>query len=130
MKLNFYFLLLAGVLICLPITTNAQHSYSNLVSATAADTSTAASQDSPTGASLSGVVTDQTGVALPDVEVTIKNVDIAETRTVVTDGGGRYQESGLRPGRFEIRAAKKGFADETRARISLSAGQGAMVDIK
>jgi predicted porin len=75
-------------------------------------------------------VTDQTGAALPDAEVTIKNVDIAETRTVVTDGRGRYQESGLRPGRFEIRAAKKGFADETRARITLSAGQGATVDIK
>ncbi len=129
MKLNFYFLLLTGVLICLPITTNAQHSGGNLVSITAADTSTDASQDT-TGASLSGVVTDQTGAALPDVAVTIKNVDIAETRTVATDGGGRYQASGLRPGRFEIRAAKQGFADETRARISLSAGQGATVDIK
>jgi predicted porin len=62
--------------------------------------------------------------------VTIKNVDIAETRTIATDGGGRYQASGLRPGRFEIRAAKQGFADETRARISLSTGQGATVDIK
>ena len=62
--------------------------------------------------------------------MTIKNVDIAETRTIATDGGGRYQASGLRPGRFEIRAAKQGFADETRARISLSTGQGATVDIK
>jgi predicted porin len=129
MKLNFYFLLLTGVLICSPLTTNAQHSGGNLVAITAADTSTGAPQDT-TGASLSGVVTDQTGAALRDVEVTIKNVDIAETRTVITDGGGRYQTSGLRPGRFEIRAAKPGFADETRARVSLSAGQGATVDIK
>src|SRR6202161_3624394 len=129
MKLNFYFLLLTGVLIWLPITANAQHSYGNRVSITAANTSTGASQDT-TGASLSGVVTDQTGAALPDVEVTIKNVDVAETRTVATDRAGRYETSGLRPGRFEIRAAKKGFADETRARITLSAGQGATVDIK
>src|SRR6202167_1784089 len=129
MKLNFYFLLLTGVLIWLPITANAQHSYGNRVSITAANTSTGASQDT-TGASLSGVVTDHTGAALPDVEVTIKNVDVAETRTVATDRAGRYETSGLRPGRFEIRAAKKGFADETRARITLSAGQGATVDIK
>jgi predicted porin len=83
-----------------------------------------------TGASLSGVVTNQTGAALPDVAVTIKNVDTGATRTTATDGGGHFQESGLPPGRFEIRAAKHGFADETRAGISLAAGQDATVDIK
>ncbi len=83
-----------------------------------------------TGASLSGVVTDQTGAALADVAVTIKNVDTAETRAIATDGGGHYQASGLPPGRFEIRAARKGFANETRTGISLAVGQGATVDIK
>ena len=82
-----------------------------------------------TGASLSGVVTDQTGAALPNVAVTIKSLDRAETRTIATDGGGHYQTSALPPGRFTIRAAKQGFADETRAGISLATGQGATVDI-
>src|SRR3984957_1118765 len=132
MKLNFYFLVLAGVLICLPIATNAQHSGSNLVSITAADTSSEASRGATadSGASLSGVVRDQTGAALSNVEVTIKNVDQTDTRTIATDGAGRYQASGLLPGRFEIRAAKRGFADETRAKINLSADQAATVDIK
>jgi len=132
MKLNFYFLLLAGVLICLPIATNAQHSGSNLVSITAADTSSEASRGATadSGASLSGVVRDQTGAALSNVEVTIKNVDQTDTRTIATDGAGRYQASGLLPGRFEIRAAKRGFADGTRAKINLSADQAATVDIK
>ncbi len=84
-----------------------------------------------TGASLSGMVTDQTGAALRDVAVTIKNVDTGATRTITTDGGGHYQASGLPLGRFEIRAAKQGFADETRAGISLAVGQDATtVDIK
>ena len=83
-----------------------------------------------TGASLSGVVTDQTGAALRDVAVTIRNVDTGATRTIATDGGGHFQASGLRPGRFEIRAAKPGFADETRTGISLAAGQDATVDMK
>jgi len=82
-----------------------------------------------TGASVSGVVTDQAGAALPNVAVTIKSLDSSETRTIATDGGGRYQTSGLPPGRFEIRAAKPGFADETRAGINLAVGQGATVDI-
>src|SRR6202161_4122417 len=83
-----------------------------------------------TGASLSGVVTDQTGAALRDVAVTIKNVDTGATHTIATDGGGHYQASGLRPGRFEIRAAKQGFADETRLGISIAVGQDDTVEIK
>ncbi len=83
-----------------------------------------------TGVSVSGVVTDQAGAALRDVAVTIKNIDTGVTRTTATDGGGHYQASGLTAGRFEIRAAKQGFADETRAGISLAVGQEATVDIK
>jgi predicted porin len=83
-----------------------------------------------TGASLSGVVTDPTGAALPGVAVTIKNVDTGATRTIATDGGGRYQASGLPAGRFAIRAAKQGFADETRTGISLADGQDSTADIK
>src|SRR5271154_1469940 len=83
-----------------------------------------------TGASLSGVVTDQTGAALRDVTVTVKNVDTGVWRTIATDGAGRYQAFGLPLGRFEIRAAKQGFADETRLGISLAVGQDATVDIK
>jgi len=81
-------------------------------------------------ASLSGMVTDQTGAALADVSVTIKNVDTGATRKVASNGLGHYQASGLTPGRFEIRAEKKGFSDETRAGISLTAGQDATVDIQ
>jgi predicted porin len=83
-----------------------------------------------TGANLSGVVTDQTGAALPDVAVTIENVDTGATRTSTTDGAGHYQASGLPLGRFEIHAAKHGFTDETRTGISLEAGQYATVDVK
>ena len=83
-----------------------------------------------TGASLSGVVTDEAAAALRDVAVTIKNVDTGATRTSATDGRGHYQESGLPAGRFVIRAEKQGFADETRTGISLAAGQDAAADIK
>ena len=84
----------------------------------------------PSGASLSGVVTNQAGAALRNVTVTIKNLDTRETRTIPTDAGGRYQTSGLPAGRFEIRAAKSGFGEETRAGIYLTADQGATVDIQ
>jgi predicted porin len=82
-----------------------------------------------TGASVSGLVTNQTGAVLPDVAVTIKNVQTGVIRTISTDGAGHFQVSGLPPGRFDIRAAKQGFADETRRGISLAAGQDTTVDI-
>jgi len=83
-----------------------------------------------TRASLSGVVTDQTGAALRYVSVTIKNLDTGATRTIATDARGHFQSSGLPAGRFEIRPAKPGFADETRAGIGLAVGQETNVDIK
>jgi hypothetical protein len=83
-----------------------------------------------TGASLSGVVTDQTGAALRAVAVTIRNVDTGETRTVATDGAGRYQASGLPSGLVDIRAAKQGFSDVTLTGITLAVGRDIAVDIK
>ena len=80
--------------------------------------------------SLSGVVTNQAGATLPEVAVTVRNLDSGETRTIPTDGAGRYQASGLPAGRFELRAAKEGFADETRKGVNLAVGQDATVDIK
>jgi predicted porin len=83
-----------------------------------------------TSASLSGVVTDQAGAPVPEVSVTIRNADTGATRTSATDGGGHYRESGLPSGRFDVRAAKREFTDETRTGISVVAGQEVTVDIK
>jgi predicted porin len=82
------------------------------------------------GPGISGVVTDQTGAALRDVAVIVKNVDTGVRLTITTDGEGRYRASGLALGLFEIRAAKQGFTDVTLTGISLAAGHDATVDIK
>jgi predicted porin len=83
-----------------------------------------------TGASLSGIVTDQTGAGLHDVAVTVKNVDAGATHTIKTDGSGHYQASGLPAGLFVIHAAKEGFTDVTLTGISVVVGQDTTVDIK
>jgi predicted porin len=80
--------------------------------------------------SVSGVVTDQAGATVVGVTVTVKNLDTSVARKVSTDGGGHYQASGLVAGHFEIRAAKPGFAEETKAGISVAAGQDTTVDFK
>jgi predicted porin len=85
---------------------------------------------SQTGASVSGAVTDPKGAGIPEVAVTIRNVNTGTAQTIATDGAGNYQASGLGSGRFEIRAAKPGFTEETHTGISLAGGQNATVDIK
>jgi len=69
MKLKFYFLLLTGVLICLPIATNAQHSGGNLVSVTAADTSTEASRGTTAAFHTSGITARWPAAATPKTAV-------------------------------------------------------------
>jgi predicted porin len=95
-----------------------------------ASSSTASVAVGETGASVAGTVTDQSGAPLSGVAVTIKNVKAGETRIITTDGEGHYKASGLPAGRFEIRAAKRGYADQPRRGISVADGQGAMVDMK
>jgi hypothetical protein len=102
---------------------------SSLIMTTMTITTTTFAQ-AQAAASLSGIVTDQTGAALGGVAVRAKNVDTGATRKITTDGMGHYQASSLPLGRYEIRAAKQGFADEMRTGISLSAGQDTTIDIK
>jgi predicted porin len=83
-----------------------------------------------TGASVTGVTTDAKGATLPEVAITIRNVDSGATRTLTTDGGGRFHESGLAPGSYAIRAEKRGFAEETRTGIRLADGQDTPVEIQ
>jgi predicted porin len=81
-------------------------------------------------ANIAGRVVGPAGAAVQDATVTAREVDTGLVRSTTTDDHGRYQIHALPSGRFEIRAAKQGFADGTREGMSLAAGQGATVDIK
>ena len=81
-------------------------------------------------ATLSGRVTDATGGAIAAVTVTANDLDTGVSQTAVTTQVGQYQMTALPVGRYEVRATKQGYADETRTGISLAVGQDATVDIK
>jgi Carboxypeptidase regulatory-like domain len=65
-------------------------------------------------ASLSGVITDTTGRALPGGRITVVSTN-SDLRTAVTDRAGRYRIDGLRPGRYGIEASMGGFDTRTAA---------------
>ena len=81
-----------------------------------------------TGTILGRVAADESGAALPGATISIKNVDIGETRSVPTDAAGNYRAPGLSLGNYEVKAALEGFQVKVRTGISLTVGREAVVD--
>ncbi len=78
--------------------------------------------------SISGVVVDQNGGALPGASVTATHVATKAARSVVTDDEGRFRFVELPPGAYTVRVACAGFAVEERTGLELLAGRGARLD--
>ncbi len=86
---------------------------------------TASAQDS----AISGVVTDASGAILPGVTVEVTSPALIEgTRSVVTNGQGRYSVQNLRPGTYEVSFRLAGFSGVKREGIVLNAGFTAPVN--
>src|SRR5262252_9298826 len=81
-----------------------------------------------TTATIAGVVQDSSGAVIPGVSVTVKNLDTATARTVMTDEGGRYTVPELTLGNYEVEAQLPGFQTEVRSGITLTVGRAAVVN--
>jgi hypothetical protein len=81
------------------------------------------------GASISGIVRDATGAGLPEVAVTIRNLETGALRRLVSDDEGRYVARSIAVGPYEVRAEKEGFNSQVRTGIDLVVGQSTTVDI-
>ncbi len=79
--------------------------------------------------SISGVVTDPSGGVMPNVQVTVRNVDTNAALLLSTNEAGRYEAVNLQPGEYEVNATKSGFATMVRKGITASVGQRAVVDL-
>src|SRR5690348_12766054 len=60
-------------------------------------------------ATISGVVTDQSGAVVAGAEVLVTNTDTNVSRTATTNASGVYVVTGLRPGPYRIRVKRDGF---------------------
>jgi hypothetical protein len=98
------------------------------VSIFALSASVALAQD--TTGTILGTITDASGGVLPGVSVTVKNTDTSQSRTIVTDEGGRYRVALLAPGHYEVTAQISGFQTMVRSGITVTVGQQAVVDAR
>ncbi len=89
----------------------------------------APSSSAQVSATLSGVVTDQSGAAVSGAAVTAQNLDTSLSRSTITNSSGRYQLFALPVGRYEVQVRKDGFAEGIRTGILLLVGQDASADL-
>ncbi|MBI2817200.1 MAG: TonB-dependent receptor [Acidobacteria bacterium] len=80
-------------------------------------------------ATILGVVRDSSGAVVPQANVTARNVDTGQTRTVVTAADGSYRLPSLPVGNYELRVEHEGFQSSVHGGLSLSVGQEAVVNI-
>src|SRR5688572_26163793 len=79
--------------------------------------------------SIAGIVRDTSGAVLPGVTVEAASPALIEkTRTVVSDGQGRYAIVDLRPGTYSVAFTLPGFATVRREGIELTTGFTANVN--
>jgi hypothetical protein len=81
-----------------------------------------AQQDTGT---ITGIVKDQSGAALPGVSVTVTNALTAASFRTVTDELGRYTAPALRVGQYAVLAESSGFKKVLRSGIVLQVNQPA-----
>ena len=81
-----------------------------------------------TTANMSGQVLDEQQKVIPNAVVKARNVAINTTRTVTSDGEGRYRFPNLPIGTYELTVEANGFAKLVRTGITLLVNQEAVID--
>jgi iron complex outermembrane receptor protein len=78
--------------------------------------------------SITGVVRNVSGEALPGVTITVINQETGVTRAVVSGANGAYTAAGLAPGLYAVSADLPGFRKVTRPAGRLAPGESLAVD--
>ncbi len=81
-------------------------------------------------ATVVGTVTDPTGAALPNVSVTLKNIDTGLTTKVTTSADGQYVAPNLRIGRYTVGVTVPGFRAAERTGVVLNVGDRDRLDFQ
>src|SRR3989442_4886586 len=90
----------------------------------------ALAQTTTTG-SISGVVTDPSGAAVPDVTVTVTSPNLIQQQSATTGGDGRYTILSLPPGKYTITIeAQKGFSKFQQSNVDVNLGRVATGDVQ
>ncbi len=88
-----------------------------------------AQSTSSTTGGIAGVINDSSGGALPGVTVTVSNTGTGLTRTVVSDGEGKYNVVLLQPGTYRVEAELAGLGRAQKENAVVLLGNNTRVDL-
>ncbi len=77
---------------------------------------------------ITGILTDQSGAAVPGATVTVTNVATNRQRVLSTTSGGAYTAASLLPGEYRLEISVSGFTPIRREGITVVTGQKTRVD--
>ncbi len=80
-------------------------------------------------AAVLGVVSDESGGAVPGVSVTLSNVATGIQSVVVTDGEGAYQFLNVKVGTYRLEAELQGFTTAVVSNIEVTVNARQRVDV-
>src|SRR4051794_22405087 len=80
-------------------------------------------------ATLSGIVTDPSGSAIPSAQVTLQSATEKASRQTITDVAGQYVIPAITPGNYELIVKAGGFQSQTLTGIVLASGQGSTLNV-
>jgi hypothetical protein len=80
--------------------------------------------------SISGIVSDPTGAAIPAAAITVVNTTTGVQRSSRTDTDGRYYVLSLRPGVYNVEVKHAGFRASTQTGVEITIEREAVVDFK
>lgn len=79
-------------------------------------------------ATVTGVVSDPSGAAVPSAQVALTNINTSVVRSTTANNEGAYSLLNVTPGSYTIKATAKGFATMTQTQITLEVNQTATLD--
>ena len=81
------------------------------------------------GATLSGTITDPSGAAIANAQLTITNKATGVTRPVTADFVGFYSAPNLLPGDYEVTISAPGFSTTKESNVTLTVGAQQVLDV-
>jgi hypothetical protein len=81
------------------------------------------------GGSIGGTVTGESGAAMPNVSVSVKEVGTGLSRAATTNAAGVYNVPDLPPGNFEMTVSASGFTSQLWTSISVTSGVARILNV-
>ena len=80
-------------------------------------------------ATLAGRVVDPQGAAIPAATITVRNTDVASSRTLTSSSDGSFRVAGLIPGAYTVEARSGSLHTRTPVRLTLTLGSSTEITL-